>query len=312
MRKVGELFKVTREKKQFTLEDVSKLTKISVQYLKAIEESDYDNLPAPVFTKGFIRNYAEVLGLDAQEVSAFFRREFDERNAKKKPSLEPPQPLRKTFQVFTPSLVITGVVLILVFGFLGYLFVQYQSFSKEPSLTVEKPTDRLQQTLSYTEVVGKTDEDSVIKINGQTIRTSNDGSFSISVDLAKGENKIEVTAINPIGKEVKEVRTVYYLIGETNTPVAVEEPKKETTNTDVLEVEVSVGPNAAWIKVISDDEDEFEGILNSGTKRLFTATKTLVIRTGNGGSTNITVNGKAQGVMGQEGIPVEKEYTKEE
>ena len=270
-------------------------------------------MPAPVFTRGFIKNYAEFLGLDVQEVLAFFRREFDERKAKKKPSLKPPQPIRKTLEIFTPSNFIITIVSILVIGFLGYLYIQYRSYSKSPELFISKPTDRVQQTLSYTEVVGKTDEDAIVKVNGQTIRSAGNGNFSVTVDLSEGENKIQISAVNPLGKETVETRTVYYLVEQE---VANNENQEDNINNEVetiegVEIEVSVGPNAAWIKVTTDEVDSFEGILNPGVTRLFTAHESIRLRTGNGGSTKIKVNGVDQGLMGTEGMPVEKEYKKE-
>ncbi len=313
MRTVGELLKRARTSKSFSLEDVSKLTKIRISYLQAIENSNYDALPAPVFVKGFIKNYASFLQLDEEEVLAFFRREFDERRAKNKPALKPPQPLRRTRQFFTPSFVIVGVIGVMVFSFMSYLYVQYRSFSKEPELVVEKPTDRLQQSVSYTEVIGKTDEDAIIKINGQTIRTLPNGSFSITVDLAEGENKIRISATNPLGIESVEDRTVYFLkesANQNNTPEATSSAENTTPKFNI-EMELTVFPNAAWIKIEADGKDTFEGILNPGTKRLFTGNEKIIVRSGNGGSTSIKMNGKDIGLMGQEGIPVEKEFRKD-
>ena len=47
-------------------------TKISKRYLRAIEADDYATLPAKVYTRGFVRLYASVLGLDADRVAASF------------------------------------------------------------------------------------------------------------------------------------------------------------------------------------------------------------------------------------------------
>lgn len=311
MRTVGELLKKTREQKRFSLVDVSKLTRISIPYLKAIEESDYDILPAPVFTKGFIKNYAEVLGLNTKEVLAFFRREFDERKAKRKPTLNPPQPLHKSLRVLTSSSLIVGFIGILVLGFLGYLFSQYRSYSKLPDLTLSKPTDRLQQSLPYTEVAGKASTDAIVKINGQTIKTTASGDFAITVDLALGENKIEVTAINSLGRETNVTRTVYYLLSENNNEGTSPQVNGAEIKKYNIEVEIEVGPSAAWIRVEEDGKQTFEGILNPGVKRLFQAQEKINIRSGNGGSTKLKINGKDKGVMGQEGVPVEQEFRKE-
>lgn len=64
---VGYLLKRTREVREIELEEVSKKTKISVRFLQAIEEGRYHILPGDVFVKGFIRAYAQFLGLNPEE-----------------------------------------------------------------------------------------------------------------------------------------------------------------------------------------------------------------------------------------------------
>lgn len=68
MGELGDLLRRTREEKGLLLEQVEQETRIRVQFLEALEEEDYDRLPAPVYVKGFLRNYAAYLGLDPQEV----------------------------------------------------------------------------------------------------------------------------------------------------------------------------------------------------------------------------------------------------
>jgi cytoskeletal protein RodZ len=63
----GDKFRTAREKKNFSLDDVSSVTKISARMLRAIEEEHFDQLPGGVFNKGFIRAYAKHLGLNDQE-----------------------------------------------------------------------------------------------------------------------------------------------------------------------------------------------------------------------------------------------------
>ncbi|MEJ5166692.1 MAG: helix-turn-helix transcriptional regulator, partial [Thermoanaerobaculia bacterium] len=65
---VGYLLKRTREVREIELEEVSKKTKISVRFLQAIEEGRWSILPGDVFVKGFIRAYAQYLGLNPEEV----------------------------------------------------------------------------------------------------------------------------------------------------------------------------------------------------------------------------------------------------
>jgi cytoskeleton protein RodZ len=60
----GDKFRKEREKKGFSLDDVSNVTKIGSRMLQAIEEEHFDQLPGGVFNKGFIRAYAKHLGLN--------------------------------------------------------------------------------------------------------------------------------------------------------------------------------------------------------------------------------------------------------
>ncbi|OGL46826.1 MAG: hypothetical protein A2161_10060 [Candidatus Schekmanbacteria bacterium RBG_13_48_7] len=64
----GEYLKVERELRNISLEEVSQSTKIHVKYLKAIEENEFDLLPAETFIKGFIRSFAKSIGLDENDV----------------------------------------------------------------------------------------------------------------------------------------------------------------------------------------------------------------------------------------------------
>lgn len=70
MGEFGNKFRKAREKKQFSLDDVSKVLKISSRMLQAIEEEHFDLLPGGVFNKGFIRSYAKHLDLDPEQAVA--------------------------------------------------------------------------------------------------------------------------------------------------------------------------------------------------------------------------------------------------
>lgn len=64
----GEELRRERLIRQVSLEEISSATKISVRLLTALESSDVKKLPAPVFTRGFIRSYSRHLGLDPEEM----------------------------------------------------------------------------------------------------------------------------------------------------------------------------------------------------------------------------------------------------
>jgi cytoskeletal protein RodZ len=61
---IGQKLKAVREEKRLTLEKVFEATRIRVPYLKALEDDDLSSMPSPVQARGYLRNYAEFLGLD--------------------------------------------------------------------------------------------------------------------------------------------------------------------------------------------------------------------------------------------------------
>jgi flagellar biosynthesis protein FlhG len=65
----GALLRQVRESQRVTLTEVNQRTKISLQYLKYIEDDDFGRLPEVVYMSGFLREFARYLKLDAQQVS---------------------------------------------------------------------------------------------------------------------------------------------------------------------------------------------------------------------------------------------------
>src|SRR5437773_4985050 len=64
----GDELRREREIRGISLKEISDSTKISKRFLEAIERNDHKTLPAPVFTRGFVREYARYLGLSAEEI----------------------------------------------------------------------------------------------------------------------------------------------------------------------------------------------------------------------------------------------------
>jgi cytoskeletal protein RodZ len=70
---IGQRLKAEREEQRLTLEKVFEATRIRVQYLQALEADDLSVMPSPVQARGYLRNYAEYLGLDVDRVLSELR-----------------------------------------------------------------------------------------------------------------------------------------------------------------------------------------------------------------------------------------------
>ena len=72
LQELGALLKTERERRGLSENDVIDRIKIGRACLVAIEEGNKDGLPHPVYAKGFVKNYAKLLELDAEEIGEAF------------------------------------------------------------------------------------------------------------------------------------------------------------------------------------------------------------------------------------------------
>jgi DnaJ-class molecular chaperone len=78
----GKTLKQIREKMGIELQAISKETKISIKILESIEEEISEKLPTLVYLKGFLKNYAQSLGLDPQKVIEEYLHSMEESKKK--------------------------------------------------------------------------------------------------------------------------------------------------------------------------------------------------------------------------------------
>lgn len=72
---LGELLRREREKKGLSYTQISQQTRLRPRFLEAIENEEWDLLPAPTLVKGFIKSYARVLKLDEERLLDLYREE---------------------------------------------------------------------------------------------------------------------------------------------------------------------------------------------------------------------------------------------
>ncbi|MFC1566576.1 helix-turn-helix domain-containing protein [bacterium] len=72
---LGELLKTARTKKNLTVEQVADKTRVRHSYIRAFESEIFDGLPADVYSKGFLKIYAEFLGLNQDEMVELYMKQ---------------------------------------------------------------------------------------------------------------------------------------------------------------------------------------------------------------------------------------------
>lgn len=71
---MGNVLKERREELGKNIKEIAKITRVRANYLKAIEEEEFSTLPIPVYTKGYIKEYAKFLGVPVDLALAPYER----------------------------------------------------------------------------------------------------------------------------------------------------------------------------------------------------------------------------------------------
>lgn len=202
----GETLVLARKRKGISLDKIASDLHISKENLEALEKADWQKLPDTAFVKGFVKNYAQYLGLDQNYLLALYRREFDPA---KNPSPKSPLAINKSFLKNPIRFAQLGAVLI-VAAFIIYLLANYSSFLKSPKLIVTSPPENQTTTVPVTLVTGQTEKGTTIAINGEFAPVDQDGNFSYQYKLEEGQNVIEIIAARDLAPKSKVTRIIRF------------------------------------------------------------------------------------------------------
>lgn len=190
MLSASSLLKNTRLDKEYDLSEISKKLKIPIKYLIAIENEEVENFPQEPYCSLIIKDYADYLGLNGQEILSFFRRDFEQKKKNKS--------LKKNSFSFTPQFTFAVLLAIVIFSFIFYLTAEYIKFNRPPKLKINWPQNISGESI---DIYGTTDPDSTIRINQDLIIVDAQGNFQKKILVnSNQEIKITVESKSPSGK----------------------------------------------------------------------------------------------------------------
>jgi cytoskeleton protein RodZ len=115
---LGSELREARVQHGLTLEQVAYETRIRTRYLEALEDERWDDLPGEAYAKGFLRTYADFVGLDGPQMLARYRTRFPRRS---EPPVAPrPQPPYEPKRRAAAVAVGAAVVLVGVAGLVAW------------------------------------------------------------------------------------------------------------------------------------------------------------------------------------------------
>jgi cytoskeletal protein RodZ len=205
----GHWLKRQREVRDLSLREISDVTKINLRYLEALEQNHFSALPAPVFARGFLREYARYVGLDPDEVVNYYTAAQQDQEPES-PSGPRPRRLHSSTQ-WIYGLVLTAAVVGL-FGVVAAISfwaerrperteappIAAPVFAPAPAAPAQAESEApLEVTLDFTEncwveaVLDGSERISELRVQGESLRLTAQESVSLTLGNAAGV-RIEV------------------------------------------------------------------------------------------------------------------------
>lgn len=145
MESIGDYLKREREIRNITLEEVANATKINIGILRTIEEGQTERFPAAVFVRGFIRCYAQYIGLDPNDVLLRYHPQVKTPGHQEEVSPPPEKPEKKIWPFFSRHRKLLGVsISIIIAVFLLSLVVNIgkkETLKKEQKPLPKSPVE---------------------------------------------------------------------------------------------------------------------------------------------------------------------------
>lgn len=184
--------KHAREEAVLTIPEIAEKTKIKEKFLIALEESHWSTLPNFPIASGFVRSYAQAVGVDINLALALLRRDFPTGGYSNLPTQD--LPVNPRF-IWTPKTTLATAIVVTLLLIGGYLFRQYMLFVAPPPLKVETS-----KTTNGLLVSGKTAPSATLEVNKRQVLLEKDGKFEIELDRADLGEKVEIKATSRSGK----------------------------------------------------------------------------------------------------------------
>jgi cytoskeletal protein RodZ len=194
----GEKLRQARLFKNLKIETVAKKLNIRVAYLIALEEERYESLPAGLYGKNFLKEYANFLGLNPKEFLSDQQAKIG-TNFTDNPFSQPI--IKKSKFLIFPKIIRNLLVGLAILACFLYLIFYFKKIVFPPSLVITQPEKNLLMKETSLTVSGQTEKEAEVKINGELVLNNNNGSFSQSVNLKKGLNNLVIKAKKKYSRE---------------------------------------------------------------------------------------------------------------
>jgi cytoskeleton protein RodZ len=282
----GGVLKQTREKLGLTTYDISSQLRLSVKQIEALEADLFSKLPEPTIVRGFIRNYAKILKIDAQAVLAA----YSELAPQSKPHAVEVKASADRSVIgenktgFSPAIFIS---LLLLFSIIGGLFYYYTHN------ILPQTKDTVAQVVATEDVA-----------QGQELTPP--AEFA----LPPAERQDLISNSTDTDNTIDSTSTTETSSTANSEPTATTNNSSDTTSadntsTDTTDAESAISPTAklaklsfiayedSWISVTdANGKKVYDEVLPAGSSKTIEAEPSLTVIVGNEPGTSLSMNGK--------------------
>lgn len=302
---IGTALREGREQKGLTVEAVEEKTKIAPSVIVALEEGNSARFPHAVYARGFVRSYALLLGLDAQELCAHFSREYPVPKDSDQSDSHAPHihvKMHDSGNVVT-TVRIVAILGILLLGALGwYLFDHYRERAPEAPAPVEEemtpavppaevlPSGSLPAPMTQMQEVAATP--TAQSGEGMAANATAEDALNATTEAPASvvgtgtPEPAQTAAVEPPAEEVQDARP--------EQPAAPATPVRERS----LRI---VAHSASWLQARPDDKI-LDYFLRKGESATIDFSESLSIKFGNAGGVKLELDGQPypfEGALGE-------------
>ena len=278
---LGEVLRTERERRHLTIHDIEENTSIRSLYIEAIENGDYDKLPGDVYTKGFIKNYANFLNLNGEELIKQFVMERRPVAAMDIVSENPET--RETEQIEK---------------------IEIPSRKEKNKKSSGSNLSNVSESGSSFKIIAAVVLLAALAA-GAWVYLSGTGSEVVDIDVKQEQEKNEVEPPKVAQSEVT----------NTNLDSTTSNKNENTASAAVPQKQKGVNLQAkfsgeCWTQVIADGMLVYEDTAKPGQVLSWQGNENVTVRLGNAGVVEIANNGQNVGYLGGFGEVTEKTFTK--
>jgi cytoskeletal protein RodZ len=272
---IGRFLEQKRKERGLSLEEVEQATKIRKRYLTGLERDNYSILPDAVYARGFLKTYANYLGLDGEALS---RQLKSSRKTRRERGINYNSGPESDFErpLITPS---------------GLRGAQKRMVSTSAIVTL------IVAVLALAAVIG------ALYFVGRGVQVSKEDSPSGKSPPRQEQQNVAGREKAPEAGSAKE--------GAVGSTSGDEKPEvaKQSAPPDTLRVLISVTELPSWILIRTDGTTAYEQVAQPGFSKTFEAEQRLYIKSGNAGAVRVEINGQDAGALGGSGEIVARTYT---